>query len=495
MKTALTSSQLIGHRSMTEKISLRHYIDEKPAYFFFKRLFDIVFSTVVIIGVLSWLVPIVGLLIFIDAKGKGPIFFMQRRVGKGGKIFNCLKFRTMVMNPEANSLQAQPDDNRITIIGKFLRKSYLDEFPQFFNVWAGQMSIVGPRPHMITDCDHFSKVVSGYKFRNMVKPGITGLSQVKGYRGPAKDFATIFRRFEYDAFYVRNADFGLDLRIIRQTAGQVSHVLLRKRVPLFIPAHVDQQKDVKMQLFTANYSITDYLRASEKIISKARSRISYGVSALAVHGLIETVKDKNFRDTVNKLDMIVPDGQPIRWALNSFYNAGLHDRVTGPILTKYVLARASEEKLGVYLYGSTAETLEKFTAFIQINYPGVKISGLHPDRFREATPEEDLEDIKKINDSGAHIVLVGRGCPRQEKWVANHLGKIHSVMMAVGAAFDFHAGNISQAPEWMQKAGMEWFYRLVQEPGKLWKRYLTTNPHFIILFLLCKLRLRKVAFA
>lgn len=493
MKTALTSSPLIGYRSMTEKISLRHYIDEKPKYFFFKRVFDIVFSALIIVGVLTWMIPLVGLLILLDSKGRGPVFFIQRRVGKGGKIFKCIKFRTMVLNADANKVQAQPNDYRITRIGSFLRKSNIDEFPQFLNVLTGDMSIVGPRPHMITDCNQFSKVVKGYKFRNMVKPGITGLSQVKGYRGPARDFATIFRRFEYDAFYVRNADFGLDMRIIRQTAGQVMHVLLKREVP--VPVVIEPHKEIKLQLFTANYCITDYLRASETIVAKARERVSYGVSALAVHGLIESVKDKQFRKVVNKIDMVVPDGQPIRWALNSFYNAGLQDRVTGPILTKYVLARASEENLGVYLYGSTPETLEKFSAFIQINYPGVKIAGIHPDRFREATPEEDLEDIRKINASGANIVLVGRGCPRQEKWVAAHLGKIDAVMMAVGAAFDFHAGNISQAPAWMQRAGLEWLYRLIQEPGKLWKRYLTTNPHFIVLFLLCKFRLRKVAFA
>ena len=401
----------------------------------------------------------------------------------------------MVMNADANHVQAKVDDPRITKLGRFLRFTNLDEFPQFLNVLAGQMSVVGPRPHMINDCNEFSKVVAGYKFRNMVKPGITGLSQVKGYRGPASDFATIFRRFEFDAFYVRNASFGLDFRVIRQTAGQFAYSVLRRRMPIPAPSLQEVEDDVKYQLFTANYSITDYKRASETIIKAARERQSFGMSALAVHGLIETVKDKNLRELVNKLDMIVPDGQPIRWALNSFYKAGLDDRVTGPILTKYVLARASEEKLGVYLYGSTPETLEKFTAFININYPGVKIAGIHPDRFREATPEEDASDIRKINDSGAHIVLVGRGCPRQEKWVANHLGKINAAMMAVGAAFDFHAGNISQAPLWMQQAGLEWFYRLIQEPGKLWKRYLTTNPHFIILFLLCKLRLRKVAFA
>ena len=492
MKSALTLAHLTS-RSMTEKVSLRHYVDEKPGYFFFKRLFDITFSLIVTIGILSWLIPVVGILIMLDSKG--GVFFIQRRVGKGGKIFSCLKFRTMVSNPEANNEQAQKNDQRITGLGRFLRFTNIDEFPQFFNVLQGNMSVVGPRPHMITDCNQFAKVVSGYKFRNMVKPGITGLSQVKGYRGPAKEFATIFRRFEYDAFYVRNASFGLDFRIIRQTTGQVAYALLRKRMPIPAPSLLDQEKDIKLQLFTANYSITDYLRASETIISKARVRKSYGVSALAVHGLIETVKDYSFRTLVNKLDMVVPDGQPIRWALNSFYKAGLEDRVTGPILTKYVLARASEENLSVYLYGSTPETLEKFVAFININYPGVNIAGIHPDRFREATSEEDAADIKKINESGAHIVLVGRGCPRQEKWVAGHLGKINAVMMAVGAAFDFHAGNICQAPAWMQQAGMEWFFRLIQEPRKLWKRYITTNPHFIILFLLCKLRLRKVAFA
>lgn len=492
MKTALKLAHLSAG-TVKEKVSLRHYVDEKPKYFFFKRLFDIVFSLTMIVGVLSWLTPLLALLIKLDSKGS--VFFVQRRVGKGGRIFRCIKFRSMVSNDNANELQAQRNDTRITRLGKFLRFTNLDEFPQFFNVLIGEMSVVGPRPHMITDCNQFSKVVAGYKFRNMVKPGITGLSQVKGYRGPAQDFATIFRRFEFDAFYVRNASFGLDFRIIRQTTGQFAYSVLRRRLPIPAPSIHDVAEDVKYRLFTANYSITDYKRASDTIMSAARERRSFGVSALAVHGLIETVKDKSLRAMVNKLDMIVPDGQPIRWALNSFYKAGLDDRVTGPILTKYVLARASEEKLGVYLYGSTPETLEKFTAFININYPGVKISGVHPDRFREATPEEDLADIKKINDSGANIVLVGRGCPRQEKWVAGHLGKINAAMMAVGAAFDFHAGNISQAPSWMQQAGLEWFYRLVQEPGKLWKRYLTTNPHFIFLFLVCKLRLRKVAFA
>lgn len=248
----------------------------------------------------------------------------------------------------------------------------------------------------------------------------------------------------------------------------------------------------KKQLFSVNYSITNYNEASDIIIEKAISRKSFGVTALAVHGLIESVNSKPLTHLINRLDMVVPDGQPVRWALNSFYKVKLKDRVAGPILTDHVLAKANDKSLSIYLYGSTTETLEKMKKVIRQKYPKVIISGTHADRFREATAEEDVEDIKKINESGAHIVLVGRGCPRQEKWVANHLGLIHAPMLAIGAAFDFRAGNIVLAPKWIQDSGFEWFYRLVQEPKKLWKRYFITNSHFIYLFITHKLGIRKI---
>lgn len=255
-----------------------------------------------------------------------------------------------------------------------------------------------------------------------------------------------------------------------------------------------QSQVVKKQLFTANYAITDYEKASDLIIEKACSRTSFGVSALAVHGLMETVKDPSFREIVNRIDLVVPDGQPVRWALNSFYKVALKDRVAGPQLTLDTLKKANKHKLKVFLYGSTSLTLDKFQAFIKRNYPSIIICGTHSDRFREATQEEDQQDIKKINASGANIVLVGRGCPRQERWVAAHLGKVNAVMMAVGAAFDFHAGNIKHAPTWMQNSGLEWFFRLIQDPKRLFKRYLFTNSHFIYLFILCKLDFHRVAF-
>lgn len=251
---------------------------------------------------------------------------------------------------------------------------------------------------------------------------------------------------------------------------------------------------MKKQLFSVSYSITNYDDASDIIIQKALGHISYGVSALAVHGLVESVKDPSLRASLEKIDMIVPDGQPVKWALNSFYQVGLKDRVTGPTLTKHVLGKANKLSLSIYLYGSKMATLEKIRSFMSKNYPHVMIKGMHADRFREASPEEDAEDIKKINESGADIVLVGRGCPRQEKWVAAHKGLINAPMLAIGAAFDFYAGNIDYAPKWMEDNGLEWLFRLAQDPKSRWKRCLVHNSCFIYLFIICKLKFRNVAF-
>jgi exopolysaccharide biosynthesis WecB/TagA/CpsF family protein len=245
---------------------------------------------------------------------------------------------------------------------------------------------------------------------------------------------------------------------------------------------------MKVNIFGINYSVTDYNKASDEIIDHGKAKISYGVSALAVHGLIESYNNPQLKEKVNKLDLIVPDGQPVRWAMNSLHNVGLKDRVYGPTLTLEVLKKANKEKLAIYLYGSNAETLNKFSENIKTWFGEINIVGIHADRFRDATREEDNADIEKINGSGANIVLVGRGCPRQEIWVSDHLGKINAAMMAVGAAFNFHAGTLPQAPLWMQDNGLEWLYRLIQEPKRLWKRYFFTNSQFIILFIKYKLK-------
>jgi len=177
-----------------------------------KRIFDLCVSGVVILFILSWLMPLIGFLIWLE--DRGPIFFIQPRSGKNNKHFNCLKFRSMRVNGEANSKQATRNDDRITRIGKILRSTSLDEFPQFLNVFMGDMSIVGPRPHMLKHTDEYSKTIKQFMVRQFVKPGITGWAQINGYRGEIKKIDDIKKRVEYDLWYVENWSLWLDAKIL-----------------------------------------------------------------------------------------------------------------------------------------------------------------------------------------------------------------------------------------------------------------------------------------
>lgn len=180
-----------------------------------KRSFDIIFSLVVIFGLLLWLGPILALLIRLESKG--PVFFIQKRTGFDNNEFQCFKFRSMAMNTDADAKQAGKNDMRVTKIGKFIRKTSIDELPQFYNVLFGNMSVVGPRPHMLKHTDEYANRVDKYMLRHFVKPGITGLAQVKGYRGEIERDSDIQNRIKFDIFYVENWSFFLDLKITVQT--------------------------------------------------------------------------------------------------------------------------------------------------------------------------------------------------------------------------------------------------------------------------------------
>jgi putative colanic acid biosynthesis UDP-glucose lipid carrier transferase len=180
-----------------------------------KRLFDIIFSVLIIVFILSWLIPILWILIKLESKG--PLFFEQKRDGLNGDQFVCFKFRSMQINPESNLIQTTKNDHRVTNIGKFIRSTSIDELPQFFNVLFGDMSVVGPRPHMKSQSKKFTLDVENYMTRNSVKPGITGLAQIKGYRGEIEEKSDIENRVRLDIFYIENWSFFLDLKIIIQT--------------------------------------------------------------------------------------------------------------------------------------------------------------------------------------------------------------------------------------------------------------------------------------
>jgi exopolysaccharide biosynthesis WecB/TagA/CpsF family protein len=238
-------------------------------------------------------------------------------------------------------------------------------------------------------------------------------------------------------------------------------------------------------------SAATYASALAAVMPAAHAHRSTAVTHLAVHGVVEASKDPEFRAQIAQFDIVAPDGHPVRIALNKLYHCGLPDRCYGPDFTLAVCEACAAEGVSIYLYGSQKDVVEAMRDNLAARFPGLQIVGCEPSLFRPLTSEEDAELVARINASGAGFVFVGLGCPLQEKFTADHKGRINAVMIAVGAAFDFHAGKKSQAPKWMQDHSLEWFYRLMQEPSRLWRRYLFTNTTFVWRFTLQYLGLRK----
>jgi len=233
----------------------------------------------------------------------------------------------------------------------------------------------------------------------------------------------------------------------------------------------------------------DYGSAVSDIISAAREGRGLAVTALAVHGLMMGVGDRVHRYRLNHFDLVTPDGQPVRWALNLLYRAGLRDRVYGPKLVLKVCEAAAETGLPVYFYGSRREVLERLVSNLGRRFPGLNIAGAEPSRFRRTTPTEKDDIARRIKASGARIAFVGLGCPRQEVFAYEYREALGMPVIAVGAAFDYHAGLVSEPPEFVQKVGFQWLYRLLQEPRRLWKRYVLLNPPYLFLLVCQALRL------
>jgi exopolysaccharide biosynthesis WecB/TagA/CpsF family protein len=226
-------------------------------------------------------------------------------------------------------------------------------------------------------------------------------------------------------------------------------------------------------------SITDYTEVTQCVLEAAHAQRPLLVSACAVHVLIAAIDDPTFAAVLNHFDIVTPDGQPVRWGLNWTRQAELRERVYGPTLTLRVCDAAARERLPIYLYGSRPETLRKLASRLRARSPGLQIAGMRAGRFRPLTAAEQAEDAAAILASGARIVLVGMGAPRQEWWIFHMRERIARPMLAVGAAFDFHAGLVPQAPAVLQRAGLEWLFRLSREPKRLWRRYLTETPRYL----------------
>jgi len=247
----------------------------------------------------------------------------------------------------------------------------------------------------------------------------------------------------------------------------------------------------KKNLLGINISAVDYETAVARIIAAAKNRKRMTVSAAAVHGVMTGVLNSVHGYRLNHIDMIVPDGQPVRWGLKLLHGTILPDRVYGPELLLRVCDRAAGERIPIYFYGSTENVLRRLTDNLKGRFPTLEIAGAHPSFFRQISEDEKIGVVRAIETSGAKIIAVGLGCPRQEVWVYEHRDILPMPALAVGAAFDFHAGTLSQAPLLMQRYGLEWLYRLQKEPKRLWRRYLGLNPYYLWLVGLQRLGIKR----
>ncbi|MDP1817333.1 MAG: WecB/TagA/CpsF family glycosyltransferase [Leadbetterella sp.] len=250
---------------------------------------------------------------------------------------------------------------------------------------------------------------------------------------------------------------------------------------------MNEKSLLKHKLISINISLGNFETFIKKIVDLGQKKQSTYVCVANVHMCIETYRNSAFADIVNHAVITTPDGMPLVKALKWLYGV-VQEKVSGPDLMPRVLKAAEQEGLKVYFYGSTQPILEKLDAFCMDHFPNLSLAGVYSPPFRVLTDAETLEDIKRINDSDANIVFVALGCPKQERWMASMKGKINAVMIGVGGAFPMLVGVEKRAPLWMQHNGLEWFYRLIQDPQRLFKRYLVTNTSFLYLVFKEKLK-------
>lgn len=249
----------------------------------------------------------------------------------------------------------------------------------------------------------------------------------------------------------------------------------------------------KLHLIGVPVSHTDYDQAVASILAAARERRPALVTAFAAHGVVTASENPDFRAKIRDFDLVTPDGQAVRLALNILYGAGMRDRVCGPELMPRVCQASAELGVGVYLYGSTPATVTRLRDALTGRYPALRLVGCEPSVFRPLTPDEDRELIARINRSGASIVFLGLGCPLQETFAHAHRRSIRAVQVCVGAAFDFISGTRQRAPRWMQDCALEWLHRLSREPGRLFRRNAVHSPKFVARVLLQATRSRRYA--
>lgn len=428
--------------------------------------------------------------VLVKLTSPGPFLFAQPRRGYGGKPFLVYKIRTLEVNAEkSTALGVGRGESTVTAVGSVLRKLKIDELPQLWNIFTGSMNIVGPRPIPIALEDELEKHIPNFAERYRVKPGLSSFGQVTVVENRlgadlTKDWG---ERFEAELHYIRNKSVAYDFVVILLTGLYVLRSMLtfRKKIDSktqapseAVPAAADRMVTRVLGTPIANLGYAGVEQVVAEWIDTKRSEY---VAICPVHSMVEAVLHSSHRQSLSRSGLNTADGMPVVWAQQLLGHKAA-SRVYGPTLMLHLLDRANRDGWRVGFYGGSQEGLDILIDKLRLRFPKLRVACAISPPFRKLTSNEDAEMVQRINDSDPDLLFVGLGCPKQERWMHDHKDRLDTVQLGVGAAFSFHAGQVKQAPAFLQRIGMEWFFRLLCEPRRLFKRYATTNPIYVFLF-------------
>jgi N-acetylglucosaminyldiphosphoundecaprenol N-acetyl-beta-D-mannosaminyltransferase len=434
-----------------------------------KRASDVVLSAM-ILALIAPLLLVLACAVRISSPG--PVIFRQRRYGMDGEEIGVYKLRTMrVMEDGEGIRQCAPGDPRVTRLGAFMRRTSLDELPQFVNVLQGRMSIVGPRPHAVAHNEMYRKLIKGYMLRHKVRPGITGWAQVHGCRGETGTLEKMRARVAYDLDYLRNWSLSLDLYIMLKTVWWSSGATMRTETVepaapgrVEEPAAPDFRRDVHC-LLGVPLDAVDRSGALQRIRSAAERRSRCFLSTPNVNFLVAARADEAFRHSIVHSDLSVADGMPLVW-LAKLMGIPIPERVAGASLFEALAGEAGVPPMSVFFFGGP-----KGAAQAAARRLGARCAGYAFPGHGSVESMSGGQLIARINASNADLLVVALGARKGQAWIERNRHRLNvPVISHLGAVVDLAAGRQERAPAWMQKSGLEWLWRIKERPA-LWRRY------------------------
>jgi N-acetylglucosaminyldiphosphoundecaprenol N-acetyl-beta-D-mannosaminyltransferase len=414
--------------------------------------------------------------VLIRLESRGPGVYKQTRLGLGEQPFTILKFRTMrTGNEGATALGAGAGCSVVTRVGRLLRASKIDELPQLWNVMLGDMEFVGPRPLPMKLDAELRRHIPGFEKRYRIRPGLTNVAQISVYENLVGDrlVEDWSARFEAELQYIRRKAVRVDLLLIGMTVLFVLRKLFGRP-----PAPVPPPRAVRsVRVLGVPIACLDYAGVVGQVEDWIKQGSSRYVGICPVHSIVEACLGREHRRALESAGMNTADGMPVVWARWLLGDRSA-TRVYGPTLMLHLLEQAARRGWRVAFYGGTQDCLDRMQHRLCWKYPALNVvAAISPPFGGSAEAEQPF--LQQLHDAEPQLTFVGLGCPKQERWMHRHSGRVPGVMVGVGAAFAFHGGTVPQAPAWMQRVGLEWAYRLCCEPRRLFRRYATTNPIYI----------------